>query len=329
MQEDDAEKLAAIRNESRSHSNNSTSTQANFYHYAVPRQWMAQVLRYLNSSEDGGSGRGSGRDVSGDGTSMMGGRPGRILNRELLVEEGEGAEESREERKARWAAKAAVAGSAGAAKTSYAAAAAPPKSHLLKALTNYEVDYHLVGPALWDLLSTKFGYDVAIPFPLRVQRGWGKSTLSVVVQSELFDDDKDDDLYGGIINTATAAGGGKQDSSKPKYKSTIVDGVEETLIPVPDSGKWNYGGMDERVMKKARDREASAPTSPIGGDGDAKVVSVVKCGLFHIMLCFWLGGPMLWSLRWVVDVVLPISVTLLIKSICIFFSLPPLPPERH
>ena len=279
MQEDDAEKLAAIRNESRSHSNNSTSTQANFYHYAVPRQWMAQVLRYLNSSEDGGGDS----NGSGDGTSMMGGRPGRILNRELLVEEGEGAEESREERKARWAAKAA--GSAGA--TSYAAAAAPPKSRLLTAFANYDLDYHLVGPALWDLLSTKFGYDVAIPFPLRVQRGWGKSTLSVVVRNELFDDDKDDDLYGGIINTAatTAAGEGKQDSSKPKYKSTIVDGVKETLIPVPDSGKWNYGGMDDRVMRKARDREASAPTSPIGGDkADAKMVSVIECGLFHIML---------------------------------------------
>lgn len=251
---------------------------------------MAQVLRYLNSSEDnggGGSNIGGGSGI-GDGMSMMGGRPGRIVNRKLLVaprqEEGEGTEESREERKARWAAKAAD--SAGAAATSYVTAAAPPKAHLLTAFANYEVDYHLVGPALWDLLSTKFGYDVAIPFPLRVQRGWGKSVLSVVVRNELFDDgkDDDDDLYGGIINTATAAGGGKQDSSQPKYKSTIVDGVKETLIPVPDSGKWNYGGMDDRVMKKARDREASAPTSPVGGDGDAKLVSVIKCGLFHYVL---------------------------------------------
>ena len=253
---------------------------------------MAQVLRYLNSSEDngvGGSDIGGGSGI-GDGMSMMGGRPGRIVNRELLVaprqEEGEGTEESREERKARWAAKAAD--SAGAAATSYAAAAAAqPKAHLLTAFANYEVDYHLVGPALWDLLSTKFGYDVAIPFSLRVQRGWGKSDLSAVVRNELFDDgkdDDDDDLYGGIIKTATAAGGGKQDSSQPKYKSTIVDGVKETLIPVPDSGKWNYGGMDDRVMKKARDREASAPTSPVGGDGDAKLVSDIKCGMFHYVL---------------------------------------------
>lgn len=242
-QEDDAEKLEAIRTNKAD-----DATTKTFSHYVIPKRWMARLLRYLN-------------DTDGDGNCD---RPERIVNRDLLDTKHEEAkeeekkkkeEESREERKARWAAK--VAGPAPAPAPVATSGPSAASSRILKPESYFGMDYTLVGPAVWDLLSTKFGYDVSIPCRLEVgKKAWGRpSTLSVVVPIAL--DDGDDGLYG---------------DAAVKENSKVVDGVKHALIDVPESGKWRYGGMDDRVSKKAREEEeeASAPTNP---KGDAKMVS--------------------------------------------------------
>lgn len=210
---------------------------------------MARLLRYLNDT---------------DGNCD---RPEKIVNRDLLdakqqqreeeeeKKKREEEQESREERKARWAAK--VAGPVPVPAPAPSASIAPPR--ILKPESYFGMDYTLVGPAVWDLLSTKFGYDVAIPCRLDVDRkAWGRpSTLSVVVPIAL--DDGDDGFYG---------------DAAVKENSKVVDGVKHALIDVPESGKWRYGGMDDRVSKKAREEEeASAPTTP---KGDAKMVRALQ-----------------------------------------------------
>ena len=218
---------------------------------------MARLLRYLN-------------DTDGDGNCD---RPERIVNRDLLdtkyqekeEERKRKEEETREERKARWAAKVAGPAPAPAPATvpaSAAGSASAATPRILKPESYFGMDYTLVGPAVWDLLSTKFGYDVSIPCRLEVgKKAWGRpSTLSVVVPIAL--DDGDDGLYG---------------DAAVKENSKVVDGVKHALIDVPESGKWRYGGMDDRVSKKAREEEeASAPTTP---KGDAKMVSRHMRGL--------------------------------------------------
>ena len=224
---------------------------------------MARLLRYLNDA---------------DGNCD---RPERIVNRDLLDtkheeetkkgQEQKEEQESREERKARWAAK--VAGGPSPAPASASAPAPTPATggasggastatpRILKPESYFGMDYTLVGPSVWDLLSTKFGYDVSIPCRLEVEKkAWGRpSALSVVVRVAL--DDGDDGFYG---------------DAAVRENSKVVDGVKHALIDVPESGKWRYGGMDDRVSKKAReDEEASAPTTP---KGDDKMVRQLQCG---------------------------------------------------
>ena len=227
---------------------------------------MARLLRYLNDA---------------DGNCD---RPERIVNRDLLDtkheeetkkgQEQKEEQESREERKARWAAKVAGGPSPAPAPAPASAPAPTPATggaagggastatpRILKPESYFGMDYTLVGPAVWDLLSTKFGYDVSIPCRLEVEKkAWGRpSALSVVVRVAL--DDGDDGFYG---------------DAAVRENSKVVDGVKHALIDVPESGKWRYGGMDDRVSKKAReDEEASAPTTP---KGDDKMVRQLQCG---------------------------------------------------
>ena len=248
---------------------------------------MARLLRYLNDADgaNGEGGAGNGGSGNGNGGSSCD-RPEGIVNRDMLnakhEEEEKKQEESREERKARWAAK--VAGPAPApvsasASTPAAATngASTTPTRILKPESYFELDYLLVGPAVWDLLSTKFGYDVSIPCRLEVSKGvWGRpSTLCVVVPIAL--DDGDDDLDGLYSDTDAAI----------KENSKVVEGVKHARIDVPESGKWRYGNMDDRVSKKAREEEEQAAEVANGG-GDAKMVRAVQCSwIIHFLYPFY------------------------------------------
>ena len=90
-------------------------------------------------------------------------------------------------------------------------------------------------------------------------------------------DDGDDGLDGLYSDTDAAV----------RENSKVVNGVKHARIDVPESGKWRYGNMDDRVSKKAREEEEQAAEVANGG-GDAKMVRAVQCSwIIHFLYPFY------------------------------------------
>ena len=147
---------------------------------------------------------------------VSGSRPSGSGNGKGDVGESESNEAERQARRAKWVQKEE-------ARRAAASGEKPRRRRRprLRSSVVHDADYVLVGENVWTILSSKFGYDRSVVAELRVQKGWhARHKLFVEVPMEMCGDDGNN---------------GRSNGDYVRLKS----------IEVPESGRWNYGTLDD------------------------------------------------------------------------------------